>query len=589
MIPEIGIVNQLEMNLIGTLNRWYTLRVEWKNKNFKVYIDGVEKWGTSGPNDYAPKVHRIWIGCAPGRIETGKYTALEPNLTFRNVKLVCQSDSCETETTPQYSLNISAENGSVSTNPSGSVFEEGTTVTLTATADQGYLFNGWSGDASGSDASVEITMDADKTVIANFIIDPNAPRITLSGSPFDFTFDDISSKQLTIESNVDWTLTKSDDWITVSSTSGSNNGTVDISVTNNGGSFRSGSVTVSGEGISKNISITQQSEAGGVEIANRNSSMSTNLAGITPFAPEWTFQNLVKQGLKWVAINQTDYWNAQQDRSSQIDQGKFSLAHEGKLDDNGYPKAGVTGKMAVIWDSQLDCQGRYICTFDGTAELEFFSDPGFNNTISTVTKVDNNRYIIDLPTSGGTYFLGVQINSNSETTPLTNLKIVEERFDGSSDIFYPEFLENWKYFKNFRFMDWMETNNSDIVTWEEYPAQDHCIYTDHVPFETMIALSNLTQADPWFCVPHQANNDFITNMATLIKDEVASNLTVYVEYSNEVWNGGFDQSDYAKDLGNSLRQGGESEQVGGMRFLQEEVQKFIKNLLMFLVQKPIDW
>ncbi len=52
--------------------------------------------------------------------------------------------------------------------PGTPTFEENEIVTLTATPDAGYSFDGWSGDLSGTSNPVTITMDADKTVTASF-------------------------------------------------------------------------------------------------------------------------------------------------------------------------------------------------------------------------------------------------------------------------------------------------------------------------------------------------------------------------------------------------------------------------------------
>lgn len=70
-------------------NKWYKLKVEWKNKNFKVFLDGKQVWGTAGPYDYAPVIHRLWLGCAPGY--AWKYTASIEGLTFRNLKVYSYS------------------------------------------------------------------------------------------------------------------------------------------------------------------------------------------------------------------------------------------------------------------------------------------------------------------------------------------------------------------------------------------------------------------------------------------------------------------------------------------------------------------
>ena len=70
----------------------------------------------------------------------------------------------------QRTLTINATNGTVATNPNpiNGTYDEGTVVGLTATPAAGYQFDGWSGDASGATASVNVTMDADKTVTATF-------------------------------------------------------------------------------------------------------------------------------------------------------------------------------------------------------------------------------------------------------------------------------------------------------------------------------------------------------------------------------------------------------------------------------------
>ena len=70
----------------------------------------------------------------------------------------------------QHTLTINATNGTVATNPNptNGTYDEGTVVGLTATPASGYQFDGWSGDASGATTSVNVTMDADKTVTATF-------------------------------------------------------------------------------------------------------------------------------------------------------------------------------------------------------------------------------------------------------------------------------------------------------------------------------------------------------------------------------------------------------------------------------------
>ena len=67
----------------------------------------------------------------------------------------------------KYSLTVNTV-GQGSVTPNGGTYEAGTPVTLTATPAPGWQFDGWSGDASGSDNPLTITMDGNKTITATF-------------------------------------------------------------------------------------------------------------------------------------------------------------------------------------------------------------------------------------------------------------------------------------------------------------------------------------------------------------------------------------------------------------------------------------
>jgi uncharacterized repeat protein (TIGR02543 family) len=72
------------------------------------------------------------------------------------------------EIVPEYSLTIGAENGSVTADPDQATYTSGTVVSLTAIADEGYMFDGWSGDATGSANPISVIMNSDKNITANF-------------------------------------------------------------------------------------------------------------------------------------------------------------------------------------------------------------------------------------------------------------------------------------------------------------------------------------------------------------------------------------------------------------------------------------
>tara|TARA_B100002051_G_scaffold264674_1_gene289798 strand:- start:670 stop:2289 length:1620 start_codon:yes stop_codon:yes gene_type:complete len=69
----------------------------------------------------------------------------------------------------KYSLNIvaSPQDGGIITPQSGT-FNSGENVGITAKPNEGYSFDGWTGDASGTNLSIQIIMDGDKNITGNF-------------------------------------------------------------------------------------------------------------------------------------------------------------------------------------------------------------------------------------------------------------------------------------------------------------------------------------------------------------------------------------------------------------------------------------
>ena len=89
---------------------------------------------------------------------------------------------CPADDTYNLTTNVSpTEGGSVS--PSGGSYDPGVTVTLTAHANSGYVFDYWSGSASGTNASTTVVMDAHKSVTAHFTPVAQIYTLTTSVSP----------------------------------------------------------------------------------------------------------------------------------------------------------------------------------------------------------------------------------------------------------------------------------------------------------------------------------------------------------------------------------------------------------------------
>lgn len=90
---------------------------------------------------------------------------------------------------PQMFTFSTAVTGKGSIIPSSGTFKEDTIVTLSATAESGWLFDHWEGDVTGNTNPVNITFDSDKSIRAVFILNnqtvPNNRKIAISAEAFD--------------------------------------------------------------------------------------------------------------------------------------------------------------------------------------------------------------------------------------------------------------------------------------------------------------------------------------------------------------------------------------------------------------------
>ncbi len=137
----------------------------------------VMKLGSNG--DISPSCEFVGIsdtaisstGFLPGETDvTPQGTSLallvsnvSPYVTDATATLLCSDQEC--------SLAISTSaGGTTDPNPDRYTYYGGEQVTITAIPDSGYVFNGWSGDASGTENPITIIMDKDKSITANFVL-----------------------------------------------------------------------------------------------------------------------------------------------------------------------------------------------------------------------------------------------------------------------------------------------------------------------------------------------------------------------------------------------------------------------------------
>lgn len=127
----------------------------------------------------------------------------------------------------------------------------------------------------------------------------------------------------------------------------------------------------------------------------------------------------------------------------------------------------------------------------------------------------------------------------------------------SKIIFNPDYLKYMRDFRVIRFMNMSGITRNPVYAWEDRASIDQASWGGAegirgAPIEVMIELANRLHADPWFSMPHAATDDFIRRFAEYTRAHLDPTLKVYVEYTNEAWNGIFNQHAYMKQQGRNL-------------------------------------
>ena len=146
-------------------------------------------------------------------------------------------------------------------------------------------------------------------------------------------------------------------------------------------------------------------------------------------------------------------------------------------------------------------------------------------------------------------------------------------------IFNPDYLNYMKDFKVIRFMNMSGITRNPLSTWDKRPKLKNATWagiqgTRGAPLEIMVSLANKLNADPWFTLPHKANNDFVRRYAQYVKQNLKPGLKAYVEYTNEAWNTIFTQAHYMKDQGERLQLDEDRDKGGYKYFSLRSVQIF---------------
>lgn len=270
-----------------------------------------------------------------------------------------------------------------------------------------------------------------------------------------------------------------------------------------------------------------------------NPSLAMGLNGIADGSVQHPFINLMKTARPWVG-HSNDQWGAFSDEV---------IVAGGYLDENGWPMRlpeGARALEAFILTDQpqeaTDLAGRYIVTYEGQGSLNI------GGIADNVRRAGGEIAFDYTPREG---LVSIAITQTDPDDYIRNIKVFREehRALAEADVtFNPSFVARIENLRSLRFMDWQSTNGSRLSTWDERPTVETYSYMPKgVPVDVMIELSNLVGADPWFSMPHMADDAFMRNFAQVVQQSLRPELRAYVEYSNEMWNVDAPQATYAQE------------------------------------------
>lgn len=264
-----------------------------------------------------------------------------------------------------------------------------------------------------------------------------------------------------------------------------------------------------------------------VHAAAPDKGLGINLHSIHYWSPALPFADVFKQAGGWIPQREgSQAWNT----GESLD-----------LDENGWVRYLTPGQQAatVVMTGARYPAGRYLVSYDGQGEIFLGLDARFSGKRGKDLWVDvqpKNSVIL-------------KVMKTNPADPLRNIRMYAPGLDPAhcTSTFNPVYLDYLEGFKVIRFMDWSNANQNDVVDWAERtrPEQASQDRKPGAALEYMIQFAAEANASPWFTVPHAASDDYVREMAQLIKARVKADRKFYLEYSNEVWNAQFPQYAYA--------------------------------------------
>lgn len=268
-----------------------------------------------------------------------------------------------------------------------------------------------------------------------------------------------------------------------------------------------------------------------------------NLSAVTDYSSQIVFSDLFKQSRPW--LTRLADGGGPHDTAQPIPPGPNGFPDQSPFDPPRslaqIPHTLMARDIAGRYPS-----GDYTLAVEGTGEVRLSFDAG-NRAFSTPCQVT----VPVSPTAAG---VGLALLRSEPSDPVRRVQLLIPGASGEQPLFHGPFLERLQPFAILRFMDMQRINDSTAVSFatRTLPASATQAGQNGVALEHLAALAERLDAAPWFCVPHGADDGYVRGMAALLAERLSPGRTVYLEYSNELWNGGFTQAAHVVAMGQKL-------------------------------------
>jgi len=294
---------------------------------------------------------------------------------------------------------------------------------------------------------------------------------------------------------------------------------------------------------------TEQSLEPRIVMAATPMQVGMNLDNVRDYLPNSMFNNVFEQSRPWISHSYNTVTR----------QFSFNGSVPVATDANGWPTqlaswTNASGQLmqqriGTLMFRELNGQypgGEYRAEWEGTGDVVF----GFDAGETSRGTLPNGRHYAILNVVPGNAGIYMGINSMNPADPVRGVHVLYQDVilpptGGSTSPFNQQYKDRLDDFGILRFMQTMETNTSDVRTWSDRRDASAArqvsgtgnSFANGMSVELMVQLANELDADPWFNMPHMADDQFVANFADYVRDNLEPGRTVYVEWSNEVWNG----------------------------------------------------